>query len=263
MEGSPGIALGNAYGSNIANIALILGVTVMISAMLVRPQIVRTELPALLAVTALSLALLWDGTLSLMDGGILLASLVVYMVWTVRKNLKGEDPLGEDVAQELAQEVGQSGFARGLIWLVLGLGILVLSSRLLVWGATAVAQSLGVSDLVIGLTVVAVGTSLPELASSIMAARKGEHDIALGNVVGSNFFNTLAVVGLAGVISPIAVSPEILQRDLPLVAVLTLLLLIFCWGRHGAGKVGLVKGMILFAIYVAYTGYLISTSFVA
>ncbi len=257
LDGSPGIALGNAYGSNIANIALILGVTVLISPMLVRPQIVKVEMPILLAATALSVALLWDGALSIADGAILLISLAVYMVWTVLKNLKGVDNLVEDVVEEGAP----SGLGRGLLWLVLGLVILVLSSRLLVWGAVAVAQELGVSDLVIGLTVVAVGTSLPELASSVMAARKGEHDIALGNVVGSNFFNTLAVVGLAGVISPITVAPEILQRDLPVVSVLTVLLLIFCLNKQGAGKIGRFKGLILVGGYVAYTVYLISTSF--
>ena len=257
LDGSPGIALGNAYGSNIANIALILGVTVLISPMLVRPQIVKVEMPILLAATALSVALLWDGALSVTDGAILLISLAVYMVWTVLKNPKGVDNLVEDVAEEGAP----SGLGRGLMWLVLGLVILVLSSRLLVWGAVAVAQDLGVSDLVIGLTVVAVGTSLPELASSVMAARKGEHDIALGNVVGSNFFNTLAVVGLAGVISPITVAPEILQRDLPVVSALTVLLLIFCLNKRGAGKIGRFKGLMLVGVYVAYTVYLISTSF--
>ena len=178
------------------------------------------------------------------------------MAWTVLKNLKGADNLIEDVSEELEQ----TSLGRGLMWLVLGLMILVLSSRLLVWGAVTVAQSLGVSDLLIGLTVVAIGTSLPELASSVMAARKGEHDIALGNVVGSNLFNTLAVVGLAGVIAPVTVSAEILQRDLPVVSALTVLLLVFCLSRRSTNKIGRAKGLVLLGIYVAYTGYLIYTS---
>lgn len=141
--------------------------------------------------------------------------------------------------------------------------VLVLSSRLLVWGAVTVAQSLGVSDLIIGLTVVAVGTSLPELASSVTAARKGEHDIALGNVVGSNLFNTLAVVGLAAVISPMKVSADILFRDMAVMSVLTVLLFVFCLGRGGAGKIGRIKGVLLLSAYIGYTVYLVTGGFSA
>lgn len=259
LDGSPGIALGNAYGSNIANIALILGVTVLISPIVVRPQIVKEEMPALLAVTVLSAGLLRDGALTVADGAVLLAILVAYMVWTVCKNLKGADNLIGDVSEELEQ----TGLGRGLAWLVLGLIVLVLSSRLLVWGAVTVAQSLGVSDLIIGLTVVAVGTSLPELASSVTAARKGEHDIALGNVVGSNLFNTLAVVGLAAVISPMKVSADILFRDMAVMSVLTVLLFVFCLGRGGAGKIGRIKGVLLLSAYIGYTVYLVTGGFSA
>lgn len=188
MQGSPGIALGNAYGSNITNIALILGITALISPIAVRPQIVRRELPILLAVTALAAAQLFDGELSLADGMVLLLALALIMGYTVLKNMKGKDNIVGDIADEFANPAAKMPLSRALMLLILGLVVLVLSSRLLVWGAVSIAQSMGVSDLIIGLTVVAVGTSLPELASSVAAARKGEHDIALGNVIGSNLF---------------------------------------------------------------------------
>lgn len=261
LDGSPGIALGNAYGSNIANIALILGITALISPILVQPQIVKKEMPVLLGITALSALLLLDGRLSVWNGAALLVILVVYMARTVLQNLKGADNLIEDISVEL--ENTQMSLRRGLFWLALGLLVLVLSSRLLVWGAVTVAQSLGVSDLVIGLTVVAIGTSLPELASSVAAARKGEHDIALGNVVGSNLFNTLAVVGLAAMISPMDVAPEILNRDMVVVSALTVLLFVFCLGKGGFGKIGRAKGLVLLAAYIAYTVYLVMGSFPA
>lgn len=259
LDGSPGIALGNAYGSNITNIALILGVTALIAPVLVQKPIVRVEMPILIAVTALAAWQLFDGSLSLSDGAVLLAVLTAYVIWSVMKNLKGgAESIIEGAADELDNPQTQMSLKKGLFWLVLGLVILVLSSRLLVWGAVTVAKALGVDDLIIGLTVVAVGTSLPELASSIMAARKGEHDIALGNVVGSNLFNTLAVVGLAAVLHPMDALPaEILQRDVLIMAILTVLLPVLCLG----GKIGRTKGLALLAAYVGYTVYLITTAF--
>ena len=270
MDNSPGIALGNAYGSNITNIALILGVTALISPIAVQKQIVRTEMPMLLGVTALAAWQLWDGMLSLTDGIVLLVMLAAYMTWTIWQNLKGTEQLAAEYAEEVDKTTPPAPLYKSIFWLVLGLVLLVLSSRLLVWGAVTIAQGLGVSDLIIGLTVVAVGTSLPELASSIAAARKGEHDIALGNIIGSNLFNTLAVVGLAAVIHPMQVTPEILNRDVAIMAALTVLLLIFCIGqrtKHGQhvkwidGRIGRIKGGVLLAGYIAYTTYLIATSF--
>lgn len=265
MGNNPGIALGNAYGSNITNIALILGMTALISPIAVQAQIVRTEMPVLLGVTALATWQLWDGALSLTDGIVLLATLTAYMVWSVRQNLRGTAQLAADFEEELKKTETPIPLHKSICWLGLGLVLLVLSSRLLVWGAVAIAQRLGVSDLIIGLTVVAVGTSLPELASSIAAAHKGEHDIALGNVIGSNLFNTLAVVGLAAVISPMQIAPEILHRDVAIMAALTVLLLVFCLGKRGCGDtgrcIGRVNGGILLVGYVAYTAYLITTAF--
>lgn len=223
VQGNPGIALGNAYGSNITNIALILGITALISPIAIQPQIIRREMPVLLAVTVLAVWQLWDGYLSFADGIVLSATLVLLMGWTTLRSMKGSDNFARDIADELADSDNKIPLRRALFWLVLGLAILILSSRLLVWGAVVIAQALGVSDLIIGLTVVAIGTSLPELASSVIAARKGEHDIAVGNIIGSNLFNTLAVVGLAAAIHPMPVASEVLARDAAVMAGLTLL----------------------------------------
>lgn len=255
LEGSPGIALGNAYGSNITNIALILGLTALISPIAVQKNVVRKEMPILLVVTAFAAWQLLDGALTFGDGLVLLLLLLAYMSWTVYSGLQNKSALS-DVVPELSKK-------SAWFWLSLGLLILVLSSRILVWGAVKIAQDMGVSDLIIGLTVVAVGTSLPELASSIAAARKGEHDIALGNVVGSNLFNTLAVVGLAACLHPMSVAPEILWRDAATMSGLTLLLLLFClsWRKGQSGSISRSKGAVLLSIYMAYTAYLIATAF--
>lgn len=142
-----------------------------------------------------------------------------------------------------------------------GLVLLIVSSRVLVWGAVEIAHGFGVSDLIIGLTIIAVGTSLPELASSIIAARKGEHDIALGNILGSNLFNTLAVVGIAGTIHPLSVGPEVFNRDMLVMAALTLSLFVIGYGFRGQGRINRMEGALLLAAYVGYTAYLISTVF--
>ena len=258
VQVNPGIALGNAYGSNITNIALILGITALISPIAVQPQIIRRELPILMAVTALAIWQLRDGMLSLADGVVLLVTLVALMGWTTLRGMKGRDNIARDIADELAQPESKMSLRRALFWLVLGLVLLILSSRLLVWGAVDIAQALGVSDLIIGLTVVAIGTSLPELASSVMAARKGEHDIAVGNIIGSNLFNTLAVVGLAATIHPMSVAAEVLHRDALVMAALTILLFVFVWSRK---RITRLEGAILLAAYIGYTAYLIATAF--
>ncbi|HKK91713.1 MAG TPA: calcium/sodium antiporter, partial [Desulfobacteraceae bacterium] len=213
LEGSPGIALGNAYGSNIANIALILGVTAMISPIMVHSTVLRKELPILTLVTFFSIGLIGDFDLSRFDAVILLLLFGGLMAWTIVQGLKRKD---DSLANEIETETAEKAMPlkRAVFWLVAGLLMLIASSRILVWGAVEIAQIFGVSDMIIGLTIVAVGTSLPELASSVIAARKGEHDIALGNVLGSNLFNTLAVVGIAGSIHPFAVEPETLSRDM-------------------------------------------------
>ncbi len=261
LQGNPGIALGNAYGSNITNIALILGLTAVISPIAVQSQVVRKELPILAAVTALSVGLLWDRDLSRTDAWILLGVFAAIMGWTIFQGMRNkDDALGGETEQSLNEHA--MPLSKAVFWLVVGLLLLVASSRLLVWGAVTIAQSLGVSDLIIGLTIVAVGTSLPELASSIAAARKGEHDIAVGNVIGSNLFNTLAVVGIAGGIAPLSVGAEVIYRDMSVMALLTLLLFFICRGWRGRpGRINRYEGIALLVCYIAYNVYLAASVF--
>jgi len=262
MQGNPGIALGNAYGSNITNIALILGITALISPITVHSQVLRKELPILTVVTAIAAWQLWDGRISRFDAAVLLAVFALVMLWALWQGLRvKEDTLGKEIEQELGSDV--MPVRKALFWLLVGLILLIISSRILVWGAVEVAHALGVSDLIVGLTVVAVGTSLPELASSVIAARKGEHDIALGNVLGSNLFNTLAVVGLAGIIRPLNVGPEVFNRDILVMAALTVSLFVLGYGFRRQGRINRIEGALLLLAYVAYTAYLLSTVYLA
>ncbi|BBS88200.1 MULTISPECIES: calcium/sodium antiporter [Aeromonas] len=260
MQGNPGLALGNAYGSNITNIALILGLTALISPIAVSSQVVRKEIPILLGITLLTGALLIDGHLGRSDALILGGVFIGLLGWSIWTGIKGKgDALDEDVNVEIDSEA--MPLKKAIFWLIVGLVLLVGASRLLVWGAVTIAQAFGISDLVIGLTIVAVGTSLPELASSLMAIKKKEHDLALGNVLGSNLFNTLAVVGIAAGIAPLDVDPAVLSRDWSLMMGLTLLLLVMCLGRKGQGRINRVEGGILLCIFVAYTGWLLTSQF--
>ena len=262
MQGNPGIALGNAYGSNITNIALILGLTALIKPINVHSRILRQELPILVAVTLLAAGQLYDGEVSRMDAWGLLGVFGVLMAWTVWQGLREKsDALGIEMEQEMRDSV--MPLRKALVWLVLGLVMLIASSRILVWGAVEIARIFGVSDLIIGLTVIAVGTSLPELASSIIAARKGEHDIALGNILGSNFFNTLAVVGCAGSISPMAAGPEVFSRDIMVMTALTVSLFILGYGFRGPGlgRINRYEGLFLLACYIAYNASLVVSVF--
>jgi len=259
-QGNPGIALGNAYGSNITNIALILGLTALISPIAVHSQVLRKELPILTVITALAAWQLWDGELTRADAVVLLGVFSGIMAWTIWQGLrKKTDALGREMAQELA--VYAMPIRRALFWLLVGLVALIVSSRILVWGAVTIARGLGISDLIIGLTIVAVGTSLPELASSLIATRKGEHDIALGNVLGSNLFNTLAVVGIAGAIHPTTVAAEVFSRDILVMTGLTVSLFIIGYGFRGPGRINRLEGAALLACYVGYTAYLARTVF--
>jgi len=257
LQGNPGLALGNGWGSNIANIALILGVTALVNPITVHSVILRKELPILAAVTLLAGYLAWDQQLLRVDGVILLVVFALLMTWSVVAGLRsGPDALAYETSTELDAHAMTLG--RALMWLAVGLVVLIISSRLLVWGAVSVAQALGVSDLVIGLTVVAVGTSLPELASCVAAARKGEHDLALGNVLGSNLFNTLAVVGVAATIAPLEVPVEALHRDLMVMGGLTLALFIMGWGwRARAGRINRYEASALLLVYLGYTAVLL------
>ena len=256
-QGNPALALGNAYGSNIANIALILGATALISPILMQRSVIRGDLPILIAVSLLSIALVWDGSVVRWNGVLLLvvfALVMAYSIWSELKKARVE--ASNSVEEESAGK--QTSLGKSIFWLVLGLALLVASSRALVWGAVEIARTLGVSDLLIGLTIVAIGTSLPELASSIAAARKGENDIALGNIIGSNLFNTLAVVGLAATISPMdEIEKAVTYRDMPLMTALTVALIVLGFRRKGDGRLNRIAGAILLAVYIGYLALLI------
>lgn len=257
MEGNPALALGNALGSNIVNIALILGVTALIAPIAVHSSIVRKELPLLLAIVLFAGVLLYDDTLSLLEGLLLLGGFFALVAWSVYSALKGKgDALEGEMEEELIEHA--MSLKTGIMWLAIGLVLLIGSSRILVWGAVGVAHEFGVSDLIIGLTIVALGTSLPELAASVIAARKGEHDIAIGNVVGSNMFNILAVIGIATVIEPMSGIPaEVMARDWIVMLVLTVALIVMAYGFKGReGRINRVEGTILLLAYVAYNTYL-------
>jgi cation:H+ antiporter len=257
LDNSPGIAIGNAIGSNIANIGLILGVTAVISPVMVHSDVLRRQLPFLLAATILIIPLALDLHISRLNAAILLGAFAIVVGWQIRNARATGDSLA--TAVEGAQEHRQS-LPWAIFNTVLGLALLVASSRALVWGAVEIARLLGVSDLVIGLTVVAVGTSLPELASSLAAIRKGEHDLAVGSVIGSNLFNTMPVVALAALISPMDIAPEVIERDLPVMAGLTVLLVVFCAGFGRRPRVNRLEGALLATAFVAYTAYLVVTA---
>jgi cation:H+ antiporter len=257
MEGNPALALGNALGSNIVNIALILGITAIVAPITVNSKIVKKEIPLLLLIVLASGYLLFDNTLTFNEGLILLFGFFSLIGWSIFAAIKGKgDALESEMDDELIEHA--MSLKAGIIWLIIGLVLLIASSRLLVWGAVGIATEFGVSDLIIGLTIVALGTSLPELAASVIAARKGEHDIAIGNVVGSNMFNILAVIGIATVIAPMNNIPfEVLQRDWIVMLSLTIALLVMAYGFKGKdGKITRIEGTILIVCYVAYNTYL-------
>jgi cation:H+ antiporter len=254
LAGKADIAVGNVVGSNIANVLLILGLSATITALTVAQQLVRLDVPLMIGASLLVLLLALDNAISLLDGLLLFGGAVAYTVFSIRKS-RAETAAVRD---EYAAEFG--GPAEGA-WpnigrVVAGLVLLVLGSRWLVDGAVALAQAFGISDLVVGLTVVAVGTSLPEIATSVMASLKGERDIAVGNVVGSNIFNLLVVLGLGAMVAPggIPVSDTALAFDIPvMIAVAVACLPIFFTGH----LINRWEGLLFLGYYVAYTTYLI------
>ena len=252
-EGNPGLALGNAFGSNIVNIALILGVTAIIAPIVVHSDIIKKELPMLVGIILLSGLLLIDGSLELWEGFLLLGSFFALVGWQIYTAIQGKkDTLEDEVDKELESHL--MPLKLGVFWLIIGIILLIASSKILVWGAVDIAKGLGVSDLIIGLTIIALGTSLPELAASVVAVKKGEYDIAIGNVVGSNMFNILAVIGIAITIEPMYnIPPEVLQRDWFVMMFLTLAL--FAMGYHYKGKQGTITrigGIFFILCYIAY-----------
>jgi cation:H+ antiporter len=256
LQGTPGIAIGNALGSNIANIALILGTTALIAPLTVHSDMLRREYPLLLLVSVGVYLLLLDGDLDRLDGGLLLAGLVIVMLLLARIGLgrQAPDPLVEELEAEIPTAITTPA---ATLWLLVGLATLILASRMLVWGAVEVATTFGVSELVIGLTIVAVGTSLPELAATVVSALKGEHDLAIGNVVGSNLWNLLAVLAAPGLLAPGRVPPDVINRDMLVMLGLTLAL--FMMGRtlKTRGVINRTEGALLVAAFIAYQGWLL------
>lgn len=253
MQGNPGLALGNAFGSNTANIGMVLAVTAIIAPITIQSNVLRREMPILIAVTLLAGWVVYDGYVSAVNAWILLGVFFVIMGWSIKQGMNGNDALGLDTDADIASH--DMPISKAIMWLFVGLFLLIASSRLLVWGAVDIAEAFGVSDLVIGLTIVAIGTSLPELASAIAAIRKNEHDLALGNVIGSNLFNTLAVVGIAGAIHPFAVEREVLTRDYLVMGIFTLLVLVFAFRLRSAkrpARINRLAGAMLFVGYISY-----------
>ena len=265
LEGSPELALGNAYGSNIMNIALVLGTTALISPIIIHKSIVKRDLPLLLVITILAAWQLRDGQLSQSDGIILLLGLAAVLIFQIVMNLRSSRQEDKKIASKNNEhsenkDRQSAGIFRGLASLIIGMSILILSSRAIVWGAVELATFWGLSELIIGLTVVAVGTSLPELVASLSAARKGEHDMALGNIIGSNIFNTLGVVGLAALIAPISADPIILSRDVLVMGLLTLLLVVLCvFAYIKKRSFGRTSGAILLLFFIGYSILLTQT----
>jgi len=251
-QGNSGLAVGNALGSNIINTGLILGITAMVIPLNVHSSILKRELPILLLVMVIALLLLMDGTLGRLDGTLLLMGMAVMLTWMIRLGRASqtpEDPMSAEFADEIPTTLGMG---HAVFWLIIGGLFLLGSSRMLVWGAVSIAQEMGISDLVIGLTIVALGTSLPELAATVMSALKNEHDIALGNVIGSNIFNLLVVLGLPGLINPAAIDTEVLTRDYPMMVGLTLALFVMAYGFRGSGRINRIEGTILVLAFCAY-----------
>ncbi len=245
--GSESLCVGNAIGSNITNVTLVLGMSALVAPMAVVGSVLRRELPILILCMLLATGLMLDGHLGFVDGWILAGALVVMMGWIVWLGMRSESP--DEPSDEIPDDMSN---LMAVVWIVLGLGLLLGSSRMLVWGASELARMMGVGELVIGLSVVAIGTSLPELAASVMAARRGEHELAVGNVIGSNMFNTLGVLALPGIISPHEIDPMVLRRDLPMMFLVTLVFFLMTKFFQRPSHVSRLEGGILLFGFVAY-----------
>ncbi|MBU1296559.1 MAG: calcium/sodium antiporter [Gammaproteobacteria bacterium] len=249
LDNAPEIAVGNVLGSNIANIALVSGITLLFSAIPIASGLSTKEVPLVLAITLLAGFLLYDQTLGVWDGVILIAAFIIILTILLR----GSKDLEKDLKEGLPEDDGTS-VSKSLIIALIGLAVLIGSSKLLVWGAIGIATALGVSELVIGLTIVAVGTSLPELAASISSVRKGHHDIAIGNILGSNIFNLATVLPLPALIAPGLVDQSVISRDFPWVLGLTvaLALAIFIFKKTKNNSIPRWVGLPLIASYGVY-----------
>lgn len=253
-RGEADLAVGNAIGSNTANIGMVLGAIALVRPIELTSATLRREMPALLAVSLLTVSLFLDSYLSRIDGLVLLTSLIIVMVWLVRVGIRSSasDPMRSDYEAEIPENVSTH---KALLWLVVGLGFLLLGADLLVDGSIMIARAFGVSEVVIGITLVAIGTSLPELAVSMVSALKGEYGLAIGNIVGSNIFNMLAVIGTAVTIQPSALPPSVLSLHIFVMVAFTLVLFAMTYEYDGTGRVNRFEGLCLVSAYVAYISY--------
>ncbi|GLS25417.1 calcium/sodium antiporter [Marinibactrum halimedae] len=252
LKGAGDLAVGNAIGSNIANIGMVLAVTALIAPLPIYKHLLTQEMPILLGVTLLAGCFVMDAELATWEGAILAGLIIPLISWMIYSKRHHPNPEDED------PEIEDLSTALSAVWFIVGLGTLIVSSELLVWGATTVATSFGVSPLIIGLTVVAVGTSLPELAASVMSAIKGHHDIALGNIVGSNIFNLLAVMSVPGLLGPLTMSESVFYRDYLAMGGITAFLAVVMFLAYRLrqqgdnGKLGRTVGALLLTSYIAY-----------
>lgn len=255
LSGAGDLAIGNAIGSNIANIGLVLGITVLVAPMMVHESCMRKEMPILLLVTLGAGALLIDDVLSTVDAWLMVGTLVLIIVHMVRSQQQDE-VLAVEAADENLPHLNP---ARAWVFFFAGLGLLIASSRALVWGSVFIAETLGVSELIIGLTIVAIGTSLPELAATIASAMRGHTEIALGNIIGSNMFNLLAVMSIPGIVGSENLERAVITRDYPTMTFLTVFLaaaIIISRKRSissaGHAYLGRTVGVLLVALYALY-----------
>lgn len=258
MDGNSNTAIGNALGSNITNIALVLGITVLLQPLVVHSQLLKRELPILLLVTLIAAYMLWDQTLTFTEGLVLIIlffTTIGGLCWLTLRDKKHKDPLLGEAQEDVPEGVSN---AMAAFWVILGMVMLPIASHYVVEGASDIARYFGLSELIIGLTIIAIGTSLPELAASIASIKNNEHDLALGNVVGSNIFNILAVLAMPALFNPGGFDPEAATRDLYIVVGLTALLFLMSWHLFGKRKITRLEGGILFAIFIAYQFLLFS-----
>lgn len=256
LRGEPTLAIGNAIGSNIVNIGLVLGMTALIKPIKLESATLRREMPALLAVSLLTVSLFLDTHLSRIDGIVMLTGLVIVMIWLTRlgRRSAANDPIKRDYEAEIPADVSMK---MAITWTVVGLVTLLIGAQWLVTGAIGMAQNLGVSEVVIGITVVALGTSLPELTVSLVSALKGEYGLAIGNIVGSNIFNLLAVIGIAATIEPAALAPSVLSLHIFVMVAFTLVLFAMTYDYDGKAKLSRMEGIALLIAYVAYESYVV------
>jgi cation:H+ antiporter len=250
-RGNPGLAVGNAIGSNIANIGLVLGVTAIVYPLRVESETLKREYPLLMLIMIASLIMAADLIFDRTEGYLLLTGLVALIIWMIRFGLRRPhgDPLAEDFEAEIPSNVPTR---TAVLWLIVGLIILPISSKFLVDGAIFIARSLEVSEVVIGLSIMAFGTSLPELAAALTSALRHEDDLAIGNVIGSNMFNILGVLGIAAVINPVSVDILMLKQDFPVMFLFTMLLFFMAYGIHGPGRISRKSGILLLSMFITY-----------